>query len=107
MNAGASPGWRSRIFSAILGRVVRDGNPRVGGPRPDCRSSSHHRCSCAQQARVPRAAAADQIEPRSGDRSMAVGSNFWRLASPTASSTTKADEAEDVVFTFYQETWAD
>ena len=38
---------------------------------------------------------------------MAVASNTWRLERPAASSSAKANDARDVVFTFYQETWAD
>jgi glycosyltransferase involved in cell wall biosynthesis len=37
---------------------------------------------------------------------MAVTSKSWRLERPDASSSAKANDARDVVFTFYQETWA-
>jgi len=37
---------------------------------------------------------------------MAVVSNSWRLERPPASSSAKANDARDVVFTFYQETWS-
>ena len=39
-------------------------------------------------------------------RTVSVASNSCRLERPAASSSAKANDARDVVFTFYQETWA-
>ena len=38
---------------------------------------------------------------------MAVASNSSRLERPAASSSAKENDARDVVFTFYRESWAD
>jgi glycosyltransferase involved in cell wall biosynthesis len=57
--------------------------------------------------KAPSRAAAEQIEPRSGERTIAVASNSLHLERPAASSSAKANDARDLVFTFYQETWAD
>jgi teichuronic acid biosynthesis glycosyltransferase TuaH len=37
---------------------------------------------------------------------MTVASNSWRLERPAVSSSARANDARDVVFTFYQEAWA-
>src|SRR5687767_13573337 len=63
----------------------------------------------AEQGRVPRAADPEHNRPRFGEPTMrpALDSDSVRVEQVAGSSSATAHDVRDLVFTFYQETWAD